>query len=166
MIPLFDLKGAIPFIYAMLVKESGASLLNLFYAFSASVIGTSVLAPILLLIFIPLIGWLKKTKLFGRFASWLERHFTKKSENLEAKAAVKADGADEEKKAQTTERAKYLGLFVFTAIPLPLTGCWTASCVAAILHLKYGKSLFFIILGNIVAGIAVSAIVWLGGTLL
>lgn len=162
MIPLVELKAAIPYIYVTLSNAAGqASFLNLFYAFGASVVGTSVLAPILLIIFIPLIGWLKKTKLFGKLASWVERHFLKKSEQLEAKANAKADSGeivDEEKKRKKIERAKYIGLFIFTAIPLPLTGCWTASCVAAIMNLKYGKSLAFIILGNIVAGIAVSII--------
>lgn len=162
MVPLVELKGAIPYIYVTLSNTAQqASFLNLFYAFGASVVGTSILAPILLIIFIPLIGWLKKTKLFGKFASWVEKHVKKKSDQLEAKANAKAESeenADEEKKRKQIERAKYIGLFVFTAIPLPLTGCWTASCVAALMNLKYGKSLIFIVLGNIVAGIAVSII--------
>lgn len=105
MVPLVELKAAIPYIYVTLSNTAQqASFLNLFYAFGASVVGTSLLAPILLIIFIPLINWLKKTKLFGKFASWLERHFKKKSDELEAKANAKAESGeigerpDEEKK--------------------------------------------------------------------
>lgn len=163
MVPLVELKAGIPAIYFML---GGNSVKNIFLSFLTAVAGTSILAPILLIVFIPLINALKKTKVFGRFAAWLEKHFAKKSQNLEEKANSKAEGLDEERKKKKIERAKYFGLFVFTAIPLPLTGCWTASCVAAIMRLEYKKSLLFIVLGNIVAGIAVSLITYLGGTLI
>lgn len=154
MIPLLELKGSIIFMIA-----AGE---NVFLSFLVGVAGTSVLAPVLLLVFMPIINWAKGTKVFGRIAGWLEKHFLKKSDELERKAEQKAEGTDEEAKKKKIERAKYVGLFVFTAIPLPLTGCWTASVVAAILHLDYKKSLLMIVLGNIVAGAAITV---LGGLL-
>jgi uncharacterized membrane protein len=155
MIPLVELKGGILFMIL-----SGC---NVFLSFLVGVLGSSVIAPVLLLIFMPLINWMKKTKLFKGIASWLEKHFTKKSDDLERKANQKNQAVtNEEEKKKRIERAKYFGLFVFTAIPLPLTGCWTASVVASILHLDYKKSLLFIVLGNIVAGLAITL---LGGIL-
>ena len=155
MIPLLELKGSIIFMIA-----AGE---NIFLSFLVGVAGTSVIAPVLLFVFMPLVNWAKGTKVFRGIATWLENHFTKKSRALEEKANQKAgDGADEALKRKKIERAKYLGLFIFTAIPLALTGCWTAAIVASILHLDYKKSLLLIVLGNIVAG---AAITLLGGVL-
>lgn len=154
MIPLLELKGSIIFMIAAGEK--------VFLSFLVGVAGTSVIAPILLWIFIPLVNWAKGTKLFRGIATWLENHFRKKSDQLEQKANNKAAGADEETGRKKVERAKYIGLFVFTAIPLPLTGCWTASIVASILRLDYKKSLLMIVLGNVVAGAAITI---LGGLL-
>jgi uncharacterized membrane protein len=157
MIPLVELKGGILF---MIFAPNGG---NIWLSFLVGVLGSSIIAPVLLLVFMPLINWMKKTKIFKGIATWLENHFTKKSDDLEQKANQKSQAVtDEAEKKKRIERAKYFGLFVFTAIPLPLTGCWTASVVASILHLDYKKSLLFIVLGNIVAGVAVTL---LGGIL-
>lgn len=160
MIPLIELKGGI--IY--MIYQTG----NIWLSFLVGVAGSSVIAPVLLLIFMPLIGWAKKTKIFRGIATWLEKHFTKKSDRLEAKAQAEGgevSEGDEQAllaRQKKVNRVKYIGLFAFTAIPLPLTGCWTASIVASILHLDYWKALLFIVLGNIVAG---AAITLLGGVL-
>ena len=155
MIPLLELKGGILFMIAATD--------NIWLSFLVGVLGTSVLAPILLLVFLPLMNWAKKTKLFRGIADWMERHFRKKSDELEQKANAKQkEGDSEEERKKRVNRAKYIGLFVFTAIPLPLTGCWTASIVASIMGLDYKKSLLVNVLGNIVAG---AAITLLGGVL-
>ncbi|MBQ9081110.1 MAG: small multi-drug export protein [Clostridia bacterium] len=158
MIPLIELKGGI--IYMIVQTE------NVFLSFLVGVLGSSVVAPVLLLIFIPLIRWMKSTKIFRKIATVVENYFKKKSTALEQKANaaevnVQAENT-EELRRKKIERAKYVGLFIFTAIPLPLTGCWTASVVASLLHLDYKKSLLFIVLGNVVAG---AAITLLGGVL-
>lgn len=154
MIPLLELKGGIIFMIA-----AGE---NIFLSFLVGVAGTSVIAPLLLWIFMPLVNWAKGTRPLRGIATWMENHFLKKSRQLEEKANQKAADTDEESRQKKIERAKYWGLFIFTAIPLPLTGCWTASIVASILHLDYKKSLLLIVLGNIVAG---AAITLLGGVL-
>lgn len=46
-----------------------------------------------------------------------------------------------------------LGLFFFVCIPLPGTGAWTGSLVSAILQLDWKKSILVIIAGVITAGI-------------
>ncbi|MBP5242514.1 MAG: small multi-drug export protein [Clostridia bacterium] len=149
MIPIIELKGGI--LYMINVAEC-----NVFLSFLVGVAGSSVIAPVLLVAFIPLVEWMKKTKLLRGIGSFLENHFRKRSTALEEKAEKKQNGASEEEKKKRIERAKYFGLFLFTAVPLPLTGCWTASVVAAILHLDYKKALPIIVLGNIVAGAAIT----------
>lgn len=160
MVPMIELKGSI--IYMILASKEALGDLSYFVSFLVGFLGSSAIAPVLLLIFIPLIEWAKGTRLLKGVATWLENHFKKKSDSLEQKSNDKASGEKEELRKKRIERAKYFGLFVFTAIPLPLTGCWTASIVASILKLDYKKSLLFIILGNIVAGIAITL---LGGVL-
>ncbi len=46
-------------------------------------------------------------------------------------------------------------LFFFTAIPLPITGGWTASLVAFVFDLPVRRSLIVICLGILTAGVAV-----------
>lgn len=164
MVPMIELKGSILYMIGMTLETVGKA--TYFYSFLVGYLGSSLLAPLLLLLFIPIIEWMKTTKLLRGIAEWLESHFRKKSEKLEKQADEKgerkaADG-DEEKRRKKVEFAKYFGLFVFTAIPLPLTGVWTASVVAAILKLDYKKSLLFIVLGNLIAAIAITV---LGGVL-
>ena len=46
---------------------------------------------------------------------------------------------------------KMLGVFAFVAVPLPLTGVWTGSAVAALTQLSYPKALASVVAGNLVA---------------
>lgn len=60
------------------------------------------------------------------------------------------------------EKYGYFGLFIFTAIPLPITGAYTATVGAWFLGMKKIKSFIAIAAGVICAGIIVSAVVVLG----
>ncbi len=55
------------------------------------------------------------------------------------------------------EKYGYLGLTLFVAIPLPVTGAWTGALLAVLLELKDVKSLACIALGVAIAGIIVLA---------
>ena len=55
------------------------------------------------------------------------------------------------------ENYGYLGLTLFVAIPLPVTGAWTGALLAVLLELKDVKSLACIALGVAIAGIIVLA---------
>jgi len=57
------------------------------------------------------------------------------------------------KKALQVGNWELLGLFLFVAIPLPGTGAWTASLVAALLQLRIKKCLIAIGLGILACGI-------------
>jgi len=47
----------------------------------------------------------------------------------------------------------FFALTIFTAIPLPITGAWTATLIAWLLGLNKTKSFFAIALGVIIAGL-------------
>ena len=64
MLPIIELRGAIPF--AMSADFWGANALSNISAFWVSFIGSSLVVPILALIFIPVLNWLKKTKATNR----------------------------------------------------------------------------------------------------
>jgi len=53
------------------------------------------------------------------------------------------------------ENYGYLGLIPFVAIPLPITGAWTATLVAWLFDLTWWKALLPIALGVIIAGVIV-----------
>jgi len=59
-------------------------------------------------------------------------------------------------KGQKVNKYKYLGLMLFVAIPLPGTGAWTGSLAAAFLDMPLRKALPSVILGVLIAGMAVS----------
>ena len=61
------------------------------------------------------------------------------------------------RKKALIERYGYLGLSIFVAIPLPVTGAWTGCLLAFLLGLDKAKSFVFIALGVSIAGIIVLA---------
>jgi len=55
-----------------------------------------------------------------------------------------------------------LGVAIFVAIPLPITGAWTGTLGAWVFGLSKRKTLFGVILGVIIAGAIVTAVMLLG----
>ena len=53
---------------------------------------------------------------------------------------------------------KVLAVFIFVAIPLPMTGVWTGTAIAVFLGLKFREAVLPIVIGNLVAGLLVSAL--------
>ncbi|MEM0088666.1 MAG: small multi-drug export protein [Archaeoglobaceae archaeon] len=60
-----------------------------------------------------------------------------------------------ERRREIVEKYGYLGLTLFVAIPLPMTGAWTASLLAFLLGLNNLKASIAILLGILIAGIIV-----------
>lgn len=115
-------------------------------AFGWAFLGSSLLAPILLLILMPIINALSKTKFFSKIGKFLYDKFEKKSRSL---AETKTDG---QKKILSKSELKRMGATaLFVAVPLPLTGVWTGSAVASIVKIGYVKSVISIIVGNAAA---------------
>lgn len=149
-LPIVEVRGAIPVATGMGIPP----VLGGLYAF----IGSSAIVPILLLVLLPFINWLGKTRLFRKAAAVIYEKFEKKSRGLTSgdTAQTAAEQTDEERAAaalaqKKRERKKMWGVFAFVAIPLPLTGVWTGCAVAAIAKLRYPKAVLAVIAGNLVA---------------
>lgn len=131
MVPVIELRGAIPV---------GLGLgLDFWPVFFASMIGNLLPVPILILFTRRVFEWLrKKSALLERFVSRLEK-----------KAASKED---------LLKKYELLGLCILVAIPLPGTGAWTGSLVAAVFDMRLKHAFPAIALGVFIAGIIVSAV--------
>lgn len=138
LLPIVELRGAVPVAFTM-----G---LSWWQAFGLAYIGSSIVAPILLLLLKPVLELLKKVKFFNRFATAIESMFQDKAKAIADKAG-KSDSARKE------EWIKILGVFTFVALPIPLTGVWTGTAVAVFLGVKFWKALGAILLGNFTAGV-------------
>lgn len=143
-IPIAEARFAIPFGISMKLSPMEA--------FGWAFLGSSLMAPILLIVFIPLINALSKTKFFSKIGKFLYDKFEKKSRLL-AQTVNDQTVNDEAKKPllTKTELKKMGGTALFVAVPLPLTGVWTGSAVASILKIGFVKALIGVIIGNAVA---------------
>ncbi len=130
MLPIVELRGAIPIGVALGLPVWKAALI--------SVVGNIVPAPFIIAFIRVIMDWLRtKSKTMQRFVEWLER---------------KGTGP----KADQVRKAEFWGLMIFVGIPLPGTGAWTGSLVAAMLDIRMKRALPPIILGVLMAAVIVS----------
>jgi len=131
MLPIFELRGAIPAGYAM-----GMTSPVLIY--TLAVVGNFLpVLPILLLVG-PIERRLRRFPVMNRFFDWLFRRTASRS------AIIK--------------RYESLGLILFVAIPAPMTGAWTGSLAAYLFKLPLRMAIPCIILGILIAGVVVSLV--------
>lgn len=129
--------AALPIVEARLAVPMALSCgMGKLQSFVTAFLGSSLPAPLLLLALIPFIRWLAKTRVFRRLGETVYDKFVQKSKKVDENAS---------------DLKKMLALFVFVAIPLPLTGVWTGCAVASIIGLKYHKALVSVLAGNAVA---------------
>lgn len=151
-IPIAEARLAIPFGISMGLHPAEA--------FGWAFLGSSLMAPILILVFIPIINALSKTKLFSKIGKFLYDKFEKKSRSL---ASVETtEQASSKKPLLTKSDLKRMGgTALFVAVPLPLTGVWTGSAVASILKIGFVKSTIGVVSGNVVACALITLISYL-----
>ena len=138
MIPIFELRGAIPI--GVLSYD-----LPLWKVFPIAVAGNMVPIFLILLFFDLVTKICFKVPLLKKF---LEAVF-----------------ARTRRKGELIEKYEEIGLMLFVAIPLPVTGAWTGSLAAYLFGLKFWKSILFIFLGVLIAGVVVSfltSLKWIG----
>lgn len=140
-IPLIELKGGI-----MFARGAGLGFLT---GFIFPYIGsTLVFLPIFFLLK-PVLKLLKKIKWFNRFAMKVEGYFQNKADDVKNRQG----------KGKISEALiKQLGVFIFVAIPLPMTGVWTGTAVAVFLGLKFREVILPVICGNLIAGAIISVL--------
>ena len=130
MIPVVELRGGIPFGHNVLG-------LDIWPTYLACVAGNFLPVPFIIVY-------------IRRIFQWMRLHMPKLNrivEKLETKAHLKG---------KTVTKYKYLGLFLFVAVPLPGTGAWTGSLVAAFLDMPLRRALPAILVGVMTAGVAIS----------
>jgi len=123
MLPMIEARYSILFF-----MDSGYAYWQLFLL---SILGNMIPIPFIIYLFRPILGFLRKTKLFSSLARKLEERTMKKSEQLQKYSAF--------------------GLFVFVAIPLPGTGAITGAMIAALLDMRELYALPALFLGTVTA---------------
>lgn len=127
MIPILELRGGM----------IAASLLGVNWkiAMIICILGNIIPVPFILLFVKKTFEVLKKT----RFSKFIYK-FEEKADN----------------KSKDILKYKKLGLFLFVAIPIPGTGAWTGSMIAALLGFKMKNAIVSVLLGIISAAIIMS----------
>ncbi len=128
MIPILELRGG------LLV----ASLLNvsMLRAIPICIIGNIIPIPFILLFIRQIFKWLKRFRPFRGIIEKLENRAMRKS--------------------GTISRYEFLGLILFVGIPIPGTGAWTGSLIAALLEVDVKKAVLAEFIGLILATVIMS----------
>ena len=133
MVPVFELRGAIP--------VGVAAGLPFWIVFITAILGNLLPVPFLILFTRRVFEWLRKKSAF------LERLVSR----LEKKAAANED---------LLKKYELLGLCILVAIPLPGTGAWTGSLVAAVFDIRLKHAFPAIALGVLIAAVIVSVVTY------
>ncbi len=133
-LPVSELRGAIP-----VALSFG---MPLFKAFWLSILGNVIFVAPALFLFEPVSNRLRKFKIWARFFNWVFER-TKK-------------------KADSVQKYEALGLVLFVAVPLPITGAWSGVIAASLFKIKFRYAFLAIVAGVICAGLIVSALCALG----
>ena len=153
-IPLIELKGGIVF-----ARGAGLSFL---VAFGLAFAGSTLAFFLVFFLLKPILNWLKKIKFINTFALKIESYFQDKADKMLEKRKANSDGVEksdsETDNTSYVRRIKQIGTFIFVAIPIPLTGVWTGTAVAVFLNLRFRDAVLPVMLGNLVAGLIVSAL--------
>lgn len=128
--PVLELRGGI---LASVLLD-----LPLWKAIVLSALGNLLPIPFILFFIKKIFAALKRTRLFRPLV-----------EKLEALAMGKRD---------KIEKYEFWGLVLFVGIPLPGTGAWTGSLIAALIDMDLGKSVRAILLGICIATVIMSLI--------
>lgn len=125
-LPVLEIRGAVPW--------GIAQDLPLLPVLCVSIIGNMIPVPFIILFTREVLAWMKrKSRRLGAIA-----------EKIEARGKLKGD---------VLVKYETFGLFVLVAIPLPGTGAWTGSLVAAMFDLRMKNALPAIFFGVVAAGV-------------
>jgi uncharacterized membrane protein len=131
-LPIAELRGSIP----LAIFKLGLSIPE---AYFWSVLGNSLVGVLIVVLIEPISKLLRKLSIFEKFFDWLfERTRRKHSKKF--------------------EKYQALALFLFVAIPLPMTGAWSGAVAAFVFGVKKRIAIPTIILGVLAAGLIVTLI--------
>ncbi|MDD7288609.1 MAG: small multi-drug export protein [Clostridiales bacterium] len=130
MVPVLELRGAIPFGLALGLPAS--------LVYVISVIGNLIPVPAIMLFIRTLFRWLRRRPWWGE-----------KIDKLENRAHLKG---------RMVRKYRIPGLILLVAIPLPGTGAWTGALVATLFDIRIGVALPAILAGVLIAGGVMTAV--------
>ncbi len=128
MIPILELRGGL--IVSTLLEVPITTAIPL------CIIGNIIPIPFILLFIKQIFKWMKKIRLFRGLVEKLENKAMSKSDNI--------------------KRYEFWGLVLFVGIPLPGTGAWTGSLIAALLDVDFKKAVLAELLGIAIATVIMS----------
>lgn len=147
-LPIVELRGAIPVGHLLLPDTDPSTRLGLddltrsARIFLWAVLGNMIPVPFILLLLGPVSNLCMKVPVGKRFFDWLfarTRH-----------------------KTASVEKYETLGLTVFVAIPLPVTGAWTGAMAAFLMGLSLPHAMISIFLGVLIAGVIMTVLSLMG----
>ena len=124
LVPLVELKGSI--VFARGIGYSFFKALGLCY------LGSTIVFVGIFFLLRPILELLKKIKWFNKLALKVESYFEEKANETMQK--------HQDKGGISETLLKQLGVFIFVAIPLPMTGVWTGTAIAVFLGLKFKEA--------------------------
>lgn len=133
-LPISELRGSIP-----LGLSLGMSLSKVFWL---SVLGNSIIIAPALFLFKPVSDFLRRFKIWSRF---FDRIFERTKRN-----------------SDSIQKYEALGLVLFVAIPLPMTGAWSGVIAASLFKIRFRYAFPAIITGVFCAGLIVLSLCALG----
>ena len=154
-IPIVELRGAILFMPYMF-DTIGEMMLGMLCCIAGS---TTVIVP-LILITRPLLKKLRRSKWFSKIGKRMEANLADRAESAYDEEKIEEREAKRKRKPLSKDTKKFLGLFVFVAVPLPMTGAWTGSCIGSFLDFPVWKASLAVFFGNIVAGLILTTITY------
>ena len=133
MVPLIELRGAIP--------VSQAMQLPVIPSYIICILGNMIPVPIIYLFARKFLEWGQNKKIIGGICRFFLEKGTKAGDKLQSKAG----------------RGIFLALLLFVGIPLPGTGAWTGTLAASFLNMKFKQTVIAVMLGVLLAGLIMMA---------
>lgn len=133
MVPLVELRGAIPYAVGF-----GLPIVP---SYIIAIIGNMIPVPFIFLFGRKILDWGANLPYVGGFFRWCLEKGEKAGRKLEEKAGS----------------GLYLALLLFVGIPLPGTGAWSGTLAASLLNMNFKKSVVFVMLGVLLAGLIMLA---------
>lgn len=140
-LPIVELRGAVP-------VGIVAFKMPWWRVYLIAVAGNMIPMPFILLLLGPLSRFFMRFQSGEKFFNWLFARTRKRSAGI--------------------EKYEALGLTLFVAIPLPMTGGWTGAMAAFLMGIPFWKSMLYILLGVLIAGVimtTLSLLGWIGATI-
>lgn len=133
MIPLIELRGAIPVSQALKLPAVSSYII--------CIIGNMLPVPVIFLFAQKILEWGKDKKVIGGICNVVLEKGRRGGEKLQEKAG----------------KGLFMALLLFVGIPIPGTGAWTGTLAASLLNMKFKDTVIAVVLGVLLAGLIMMA---------